>query len=489
MEDLRLLRVDLLTHASPPSWSVGRRVGAAVVLAWSAGRALTLGSTVLAAAGAAVPVAVAWLTTLGIEPGVELRRLHRTILNAEPADTPSPVRASGAPSSDRGSASREPWRAHCQLPAQARGFVGRERDIEEIAAGLLSEPRELVTVAGPPGVGKTAVAVAVAHRLRPQFPDGQWFVRLHGKGQRPRPPAEVLDELLRACGDADDLPESGERRAAMLRGRLADRRVLIVLDDAGSAGQVRPLLPGTTSSAVIVTSRDALPGLIALDGARVRHLTTLCPALSRELLTGLLGDETLTADRAAVDDVVQTCAGLPLALRIAAANISAAGGDIAAYAARLRSGDPLSALADDGDGQVALRRSFDLSYQRLPDDARRLFRLMGMIASLELGQGLGLDGIAALFGSDQETARQVLARLAAAGLAERCPGGRYRLHELLRLYARERANAEEPAPARSEALARLRTHVPRSISWGRPRPLPAPYPATGLADATENRAG
>ena len=407
-------------------------------------------------------------TQLGIEPGPVLRRLHHTILNAQPIDevrlTAVPEQLPAAiPAPRPEPAAADAWRVRCDLPAPARGFVGRNEAIAEIADALLADTdpdaARIVAVTGGPGVGKTALAVAAAHELRPHFPDGQWFVGLGSATARPRDTLELLERLCTAAGHQDPLPPTVDGRAGTLRAILADRRVLVLLDDAASAEQVRPLLPGTRSSAVIVTAREALTGLVALEAAHALQLGTLTPAHSMTLLTRLLGRAATEAGRAAVDEVVRQCAGLPLALRIAAANIRAAGSDVGRYAVRLREErDRLSTLAVHGDRQVALRYSFDRSYWRLPADARQLFRLLGTLPRTRLD----LELIAAAQGVDCDMTHRTLTRLLAAGLVEHDPDGGYRLHELLRLYALERAERDETQAERTAALHRLHAWRERS---------------------------
>jgi DNA-binding SARP family transcriptional activator len=411
----------------------------------------------LAAYGAARS---ALATQLGIEPGPALRHLQRTILNGEPLVVPG-GRVDAGPGTSPGSpapapAQPGPWRVRCDLPASPRGFVGRQEATTEIAGVLLTahDPiaTRVVAITGGPGVGKTALAVAAAHQLRPHFPDGQWFIQLGGTAGRPRDALELLEQLCLAGGQPNPLPPTVAGRSGALRAVLADRRVLIVLDDAASPEQVRPLLPGTGSSAVIVTGREALTGLVALDAAHALHLGALTPAQSTILLTRLLGRRAVDAGRAAVDEVVRQCAGLPLALRIAAANIRATGSDVARYATRLREErDRLSVLAVHGDQQVAIRHSFDRSYWRLPTDARRLFRLLGTLPRT----CLDLELIAAAHGVDAPTTHRTLTRLLAAGLVEHDPDGGYRLNDLLRLYALERAERDETQAERNAALRRL----------------------------------
>ncbi|MEU4746254.1 BTAD domain-containing putative transcriptional regulator, partial [Actinosynnema sp. NPDC023658] len=226
---------------------------------------------------------------LGIDPGEQLSRLHQAILSGDPALTAapraegravespssgSPPRAAGTePAGEVGGVKSGPWVVQCQLPSDAEDLVGRSeviaRMLEVLKPSTPGTAVPVVRLSGSPGAGKTVLAVRVAHRLRPDFPDGQWYVRLGGAGDRLRRPADVLTELLCASGmNATAIPEGLDARSAVFRARLADRRVLLVLDDASDAEQVTPLLPGTPGCGVVVTSRSQLPELVALSGAR-----------------------------------------------------------------------------------------------------------------------------------------------------------------------------------------------------------------------------
>ncbi|MEV4318886.1 BTAD domain-containing putative transcriptional regulator [Actinocrispum sp. NPDC049592] len=181
---------------------------------------------------------------LGVEPGTELRRAHKSVLAGAEEETVG-------------------WPVHCQLPLDVNDFTGRHDEL----AGLLDavNHRPVVTISGPPGIGKSALAIHAAHRLAANYPDGQWFVRLADASPNRRPAADLLVELLRTAGVAPQgIPADLEQRAALLRSRLAERKVLLVLDDAGSVDQVAPLLPGRRGSTVIVTSRSDLAGLSVL---------------------------------------------------------------------------------------------------------------------------------------------------------------------------------------------------------------------------------
>jgi len=252
---------------------------------------------------------------LDVRPGEDLTRLHQAMLNQQEDDhVPTPLPPTG----------KRPWRVHRQLPVAAGGFVGQKRPIDVVAAAISGAGRlvPVVGVHGPPGVGKTALAVEVARRLSARFPDGQWYATLGATEARPRNVADVLAGLLHMAGVVDgELPHDVVARSALLRARLAGRRVLLLLDDAADVAQVSPLLPGTAGCAVIVTSRSALAGLAVRYGAVQLTLDVLSPADSIDLLAHMVGRHRLDSDPAAAHALVEVCGRLPLALRIAGANL------------------------------------------------------------------------------------------------------------------------------------------------------------------------
>ncbi len=358
---------------------------------------------------------------LGIDPSPELRRRHDAVLKS-PESSERTVRPA-------------------QLPADVSAFTGRHEDLatlDRILADGYAEGAVLISaVAGTAGVGKTALAVRWAHRVRDKFPDGQLYVNL--RGYAPAPPVRPIDALagfLRALGvPAERVPTDTAAASAAYRDLLADRRVLVLLDNAASADQVAPLLPRTAGCLVLVTSRDHLSGLAA-SGIR---LDVLAPDESLALLTTVLGDDRVGAEPAASAELARLCAHLPLALRIAAANLAGAPAQrVAEYVDELRADNRLAALAVDGDQRAAVRAAFDLSYAALPPPARRLFRLLGLVP----GPDLTPAASAALAGVPAHDARELLERLARAHLIDRRDAGRYTIHDLLRLYAAEHAAAD-----------------------------------------------
>ncbi|MEV1172154.1 tetratricopeptide repeat protein [Nonomuraea sp. NPDC049784] len=341
-----------------------------------------------------------------------------------------------------------------QLPADVAAFVGRARELafaDEIrTAGTVV----ITAVDGMGGVGKTALAVHWAHRVADQFPDGQLYVNLQGYSSGPPlSPMQALAMLLRALGVmAEQIPVELEEAAGLYRSLLAGKRVFVVLDNAHSAGQVRPLLPGSPGCMVVVTSRDRLTGLVATQGAYQLTLDVLDPDEAVVLLTQLIGRERVAAEPEAVTALAQACGHLPLALRIAAANlIGRPEKSIGEYLVELQTGDRLDGLTVAHDPQAAVRLTFDHSYHRLAPDRQRLYRLLGLVP----GPEISVTGAAALANLEVEDARRALGKLVDAHLVQPRGRDRYGLHDLLRVYARQRAHLHEGQGQCHAALERL----------------------------------
>ncbi len=377
------------------------------------------------------------------------------------------------------------------LPPAVADFTGRAAQLAALTA--LADPSRagaavaviIPVIAGTAGVGKTALAVNFAHRAADQFPDGQLYLDL--RGYAPAPPlttGQALAALLYALRvPAEQVPADADRAAGLYRSLLAGKRVLVLLDNAASAEQVRPLLPGTAGCLALVTSRDGLGGLIARDGARRLTLDVLTPAEATALLGRIVGVDRVAAEPAATAALAGLCAHLPLALRIAAANlVDAPGQPIADYVTGLRSADPLAGLAVPGDEQGAVRAAFAASYGRLPAPARRLFRLLGLVP----GPDVTAAAAAALAGLDLAEAAGLLRRLAGASLLTEPAPGRYSWHDLLRRYAADRADQDEDAAGRAAALGRLHTwYLHGTAAAGRvlsPSTPLLPLPPTGPAE-------
>jgi hypothetical protein len=288
-----------------------------------------------------------------------------------------------------------------QLPCEVAGFAGRHDVLAALDDALHanesgSSEVGIAVVVGMAGIGKTAVAVRWAHRVSSRFPDGTLYVDLRGcSAAIALRPIDALARFLRALGvAAERVPLDPDEAAALYRSVLASRRVLVVLDTAGEAEQVRPLLPGGGGSFVLLTSRSRLTGLVAREGARELVLGALGPTESEELLTSVIGAERVTAERQAATRLAQLCAHLPLALRIAAANLATdEQSSVSEFAEKLAQ-DRLAALQVPGDEQQAVLAAFDVSYRRQPDAARRVFRLLGLVP----GPDFSVEAAAALAG-------------------------------------------------------------------------------------------
>ncbi|MER5639453.1 tetratricopeptide repeat protein [Kitasatospora sp. NPDC002227] len=357
-----------------------------------------------------------------------------------------------------------------QLPRDLPDFTGRAGQLAALAARCSpgSTPPGvpvLAAVTGTGGVGKTSLAVHLGHAVRDRYPDGQLYADLRGASTGPTAPTDLLARFLVDLGLAPAaVPAGEEARAAAYRSLLADRRVLLLLDDAASAGQILPLLPGTAGCAVVVTSRNRLAGL---DGADRIDLDLLEPPDARALFERFAGAAATAAEPSATEQVLKACAGLPLAVRIAAARLATEPTwTVATLAARLADRDRLldELCLDDR----AVRTTCDVSYTQLSAEDARLLRLIGLWD----GPDLSIDAVAALLGRSRQTAERSLAALSHQHLLQSVTPGRYRPHDLIRAYAAERAAAEEPAEERREALTRLLDWTLRS--WDAATDLLAP---------------
>jgi DNA-binding SARP family transcriptional activator len=389
------------------------------------------------------------VSELGIDPSPPLRRLHQQILTADPVLADATSRSAAL--------SRLVPR---QLPADLPGFTGRERYLADLDQALDPPvadplmPAGLVVISGTAGVGKTALAVHWAHRVADRFRDGQLYIDLRGftDSGMPMNPAEASRRLLESLGMTPDrIPANLDSQSAFYRSLLADRRMLIVLDNARDAAQVRPLLPGTPGCLVVVTSRNQLTGLAASDGAVLLTVGVLAEEEARELLARRLGARRAAAERAAVTELIQLCASLPLALSIAAARAAARPGfSFAALAAELRDTRPRLDGLGTGDPATDVRTVFSWSCEQLSDPAARMFRLLG----LHPGPSITLTAAASLAEADPEQAREALAELVRAHLLTEPAAGRYAFHDLLRAYAAEQARHHESAGGRRAAIHR-----------------------------------
>ncbi|MBG6135858.1 AfsR/SARP family transcriptional regulator [Longispora fulva] len=363
-------------------------------------------------------------TELGSDPGQPLRALHLRILNAHPDLLAAPA----APAVPR------------QLPADSAQFIGRAADLDRLDATLGGGP---VLISGPPGAGKTALAVHWAHRHAALYPHGQLYVNLNGYApSAPLDPGHVLAAFLRALGvPPEAVPADREEAAALYRSLLADRRILVVLDNARTAEQVRALLPAGPGCLALITSRDPLAGLLARDGAQVVAIDMLAPDEAVALLARTVPPARAAAEPLALTELARRCAYLPLALRIAAANLtSQPRRSISGYVAELDRGGRLAALTADGDEMYAVRAAYTLSYRALSPTARILFALLGAVSLAEVSAGAA----SALLDVSPPDAARVLAELADAHLLQRTAADRYTFHDLLRELAVECAAGPVP---------------------------------------------
>jgi DNA-binding SARP family transcriptional activator/Flp pilus assembly protein TadD len=392
---------------------------------------------------------------LGADPGEELREVHQAVLRGE-------LHKPAAP------ATRE---VPAQLPADVSAFTGRRNELAvldtllagtgwpepvegALAAGETATAVVISAVSGTAGVGKTALAVHWAHQAAGEFPDGQLYVNLRGYDLGPPvAAADALAGFLRALGvPGQDIPAEEDERAARYRSLLAGRQMLIVLDNAGSAEQVRPLLPGSPGCVVIVTSRDALAGLVARDGAARLDLDLLPRDEAVSLLRALLGDR-VHADPQAAAALAEQCARLPLALRVAAELAYARPAiPLAALVAELADQRRRLDLLDaGGDPATAVSAVFSWSYRHLDPAAARTFRLVG----LHPGPDLDRYAAAALTATTADQAGQMLDVLARAHLTQPAEPVRHGLHDLLRAYAHHLATEHDTEDERRAALTRL----------------------------------
>ncbi|TYB42518.1 AfsR family transcriptional regulator [Actinomadura chibensis] len=390
---------------------------------------------------------------LGVQPSERARRAHMRALSAdqdEPGGKDEPGPAAEPPA---------PGPPPAQLPPDIPDFTGRTIEVAELAERLIGgagtgrhRSVAVATVAGMGGVGKTTVAVHVAHQIANFFPDGQLYANLHGDSASPAEPGEVLGRFLRTLGmPGAGVPPSLDERVALYRSRLAGRRILVVLDNAARESQVRPLLPGTPDAAVLVTSRNALLGL---EGAKPLELDVLPSTQAVELITSIVGEQRVAAEPGVAVEIARLCGHVPLAVRIAAARLLGRGHWTLAHLADIlreerRRLDELVA------GDLEVRAGFAMSYRLLPARAQRAFRLTGLLDAPDFA----CRTVAALLDVPELDARRQLETLVDAHLVtvagvDETGEVRYRLHDLLRLYARELAERDDTEAERTAALRR-----------------------------------
>lgn len=376
---------------------------------------------------------------LGIDPGGEIGELHQKILTADATLV--------APGSELGA---EPAAAvrPAQLPPSAADFTGRTDLTRALVDRLSTAQGRITVVAGTGGVGKTTLTVHLAHAAREHFPDGQLYMNLHGTGPGEREPGAVLGSFLRALGTPDSaLPDSTDERAALYRSMLDGRRLLVLLDNARDAAQVRPLLPSAPGCATLINSRNRI---VDLAGAHLVDLEVMGPQEALELFTAIIGEERVSAERESALETVAACGFLPLAIRIAASRLaSRRTWPVSLLAGKLA--DKQRLLHELKTGDLAVEATFELGYSQLGRQQARAFRLLGIVD----GPDISLEAAAALTDLSPYETEQLLESLVDVSLLESTTPGRYRYHDLVQLHAHACAERDESPESRRDALSRL----------------------------------
>jgi DNA-binding SARP family transcriptional activator len=387
---------------------------------------------------------------LGIDPGRRLKDLHGAMLRDDPSLRPPAKTAVPA---------AEPRRelpAPAQLPSDSIHFTGRTEQLAALDRLLEPGPRVAV-LSGIGGSGKTTLALHWAHRVRERFPDGQLYVNLRGFDRTaPLTPLDAIAGFLRALGvPHESIPPDADEAAALLRSRLADTRTLAILDNARDSPQVVPLLPATAGSVAVVTSRSRLPDLAARHDVHQITVGALDTDESVRMMASLIGAERVRAETEAAGRIAGLCGGLPLALRIVGTNLRGQrSATLAATAAALAGRDRLARLAVEGDPTTTVAAAFDLSFQALEPEEQLLYLNLALLPGADFSKGLAM----ALAAWEPEAAERLLAKLVAAHRIDEYRPGRYRFHDLVRDYARRKAEAGfDPA-----ALQRLRE---QAVDW------------------------
>ena len=442
---------------------------------------------------------------LGIDPGTELSRIHQQVLTCDPALNlaagATRGRAPGTTAERTGPAAphRPPGRARPRVRSSAGGrpafpsrpscrWTPRASPAATTSSarcttccrrpGPPRRPVPVVIISGTAGVGKTALAIRFGHQVAKHFPDGQLYVNLRGRdpGRPPMEPIEALGLLLIAFGmPPHRLTSSTEERTALYRSLVDGKRILVVLDNASNAAQVRPLLPGSPDCLVVVTSRSQMAGLVAAEGATLISLDVLADDEAHEMLARRLGRERVAAEPQAADEIITACAGLPLALSIAVGRATAgrAKRPLAQLAAELRDARNRLDALEEGDAATDVRAVLSWSYDQLSPAAARMFRLLG----LHPGPDVSLSAAASLAGISRAEAGTALRELTRTHMAAEHLPGRFTFHDLLRVYAADQGERHDPAPERSAAVQRMLDHYLHTAMVGLAAVQPVPVAA------------
>lgn len=388
---------------------------------------------------------------LGIEPSAVLQNAHQQLLKGSEEPETDPPHTATLPR---------------QLPGDVAVFAGRATHLSHLDDLLSRSERDgrtlVAAIAGIPGSGKTTLAVHWAHAVADRFPDGQLYLNLRGfdASGEVLDPGDAVLRFLEALGvPTASIPVEAEARSALYRSLLADRRMLIVLDNARDEAQVLPLLPGSTRCCVIVTGRAQLAGLAARRGAHLLQLEVFDPAESRELLAGRLGTTRVQGEPEAAERIIERCAGLPLSLTMVAAR-AAVQADFAltSLAVELESSEVVLDAFESADSTIDLRTVFSWSYLRLSPEAARLFRLLG----LHWGPDFTVEAAASLVGVPLRGAMRLIRELCRMQLVDECTPGRFELHDLLAAYAAELTAVLDTPDVRRGAIRRLFDHYLQS---------------------------
>jgi len=434
---------------------------------------------------------------LGINPGAELARIHQQVLKMDPGldlAAAGPVTSAVSPAAMSGAGPAAAQAAPARLPADAPGFSGRRAELSVLNS--LLDDRDavpVVVISGTAGVGKTALAIRFGRQVARRFPDGQLYVNLRGfdPSLAPAEPGDALHFILGALGVLPGrMPADVEGRAALYRSLADGKRLLVVLDNATGAAQVRPLLPGSPDCLVVVTSRNELTGLVAADGARPLSLDVLSDDEAYEMLDRRLGRDQVLAEQEAAAQIIEACARLPLALSIAVGR--AAGRpkrSLAEVAVELREARGGLDALDDDDAATDVRAVFSWSYDQLSVPAARMFRLLGVHPAADIS----LAAAASLAGLPRAQAAAALRELVRTHMVAEPVHGRYTFHDLLRAYAADLGERLDSEADRRAAAHRVLDHYLQSAMSASakfrsnrisPRPAP-PLPGVSPVEVTD----